>query len=402
MSFAQRFALIIELRNARRRAVGQRRLALAALLALGACRSREAGAGPAGAALEGAREPGATLVSRRAELRPGLPAAAAAPDAGAPPVLQVSELETAPPPDACPPTMVFVAGGEFWAGASRGPRDARPRHLTRLPDFCIDRYEVTSASYAECVARGTCSAPRGQQSRCNHGRREDHPANCVDWSQAQAYCRSQGARLPSELEWEYAARGGQSQFDYSWGNAPPDHRTCWKAQQSCPVGSFPPGAFGLHDMSGNVWEWTQDWFGEYPWPKRDGRAKVFRGGGWSQRSDALLLATLRNRTQPGRWAAHIGFRCARLAREASCPFGPGEQPGTCRHGVLDAECDQPAQVFNGQRCAPAGARLCALGKDLLAGHGCVRPPRERTPGLESEGTPQHAAPPREDPGTNDG
>src|SRR5690606_21815226 len=105
----------------------------------------------------------ATLVSTRAELRPNLSTAAVAPDAGAPPVLHVSELEPAPPPDACPPTMVFVAGGEFWAGAPRdsGPREARPRHLTRLPDFCIDRHEVTSASYAECVARGACSAPRG-------------------------------------------------------------------------------------------------------------------------------------------------------------------------------------------------------------------------------------------------
>lgn len=311
-----------------------------------------------------------------ARLKPTDPAPAADSDdeANAPPVVRVSQLAPAPPPDACPAIMLYIPGGEFWMGSprGRGGRAEHPKFLTRVADFCLDGYEVTSSSYEDCVRRGPCSEPRGAQSRCNYGRREDHPINCVDWTQADTYCKAQGSRLPTELEWEYAARGGERYLDYSWGSEPPETHTCWNRNGSCPVGSFGAGAFGLRDMSGNVWEWTSDWFGDYPWPEPTGRSKVFRGGGFNGRSEGLLAPTLRNRTTPERWGSYLGFRCARLAKEAVCPFGPGDEPGVCRHGVLDVECTEDAEHFNGQRCATAGASACDVGTELVAGHGCVR------------------------------
>lgn len=296
-------------------------------------------------------------------------------DAGAPPVVTVSELEPEITPDICPTHMAHVRGGEFWMGSprGRGATEERPRFLTRVGDFCMDRHEVTTEDYASCVGQGKCTLPHGKQSTCNYGKRDQHPINCVDWNQADAYCTSVGSRLPTELEWEYAARGGERYFAFSWGPESPDGRTCWKRHQSCPVESFAAGAFGLHDMSGNVWEWTNDWFGDYPWPKVTGRNKVFRGGSWSRRFDKWLRTTLRNRTGPESWGSHLGFRCARPAKNAECPFGTGEQPGFCRHGVIDAECNDPRHQFNGLRCTSPGVPECAAGQQPLTGHGCVYP-----------------------------
>jgi formylglycine-generating enzyme required for sulfatase activity len=312
------------------------------------------------------------LGSAVAPLAPQPARASTAADAGAPPVVRVSELAPAAPPDACPPTMVFISGGEFWMGSprGRGGRAEHPKFLTRVEDYCLDTYEVTSSSYQACVQSGACSEPRGAQSRCNYGRREDHPINCVDWGQADTYCKAQGSRLPTELEWEYAARGGEHYLSHSWGDEAPAERACWKRNMSCPVGSFGAGAFGLHDMSGNVWEWTRDWFGDYPWPEPSGTSKVFRGGGFNGRVESWLVATLRNRSAPDRWGSYLGFRCARLAKDAVCPFGLSSEPGVCRHGVLDAECSD-SERFNGQRCATPGAPPCEPSSAPVDGHGCV-------------------------------
>lgn len=326
-------------------------------------------------------------VVERASASP-LPAA----DAAALPVLTVSELMPAAPADACPAGMQYVRGGEFWMGSprGRGAPEERPRFQTKVADFCLDAHEVTTAKYAACVARGVCTAPQGSQRTCNYGRREDHPINCVDWTQAETYCQSVGSRLPTELEWEYSARGGERYQTYSWGDESPDGRTCWKTNHSCKVGSFEPGAFGLHDMSGNVWEWTHDWFGDYPWPRAEGRHKVFRGGSWSRRFDKWMRTTLRNRTSPDSWGSHLGFRCARLAKEAKCPFGEHSEPGLCRHGVIDAECEDPRQHFNGLRCAIPGDAGCRDGYAPKPGYGCVATtaPRVRGSGGGTQSSPE--------------
>jgi len=314
------------------------------------------------------------------------PLASDSADAAAPPVITVDELMPEIPLDACPATMVHVAGGEYWMGSARGrgAADERPRFLTRVADFCLDRYEVTAELYARCVESGQCSVPHGSRSTCNYGRREQHPVNCVDWSQARDYCTSQGGRLPSELEWEYAARGGDEYQPFSWGAEPPDGRSCWKGKHSCEVGSFAAGAYGLHDMSGNVWEWTNDWFSDYPWPKPTGKSKVLRGGGWSHRFGKWLRTTLRNRTDPEFWGSHLGFRCARNAKNAECPFGLGEEPGVCRRGVVEVECKNPRKQFNGQRCALPGSPECPAWQEPVPGYGCVKKPHARPRARESQ------------------
>jgi formylglycine-generating enzyme required for sulfatase activity len=331
------------------------------------------------------------IVSVASALRPGVMGAVApsnpkakevkqATDAGAPPVITVDELAREVPPDVCPPSMVHVRGGEFWVGSppGRSAPEERPRFATRVADFCLDRTEVTTDLYAHCVAAGQCSVPHGSRSTCNYGRREQNPVNCVDWNQARDYCTSHGGRLPSEVEWEYAARGGAEYYTFSWGNEPPEGRTCGKSNRSCQVGSFPPGAFGLHDMSGNVSEWTEDWFGDYPWPELDGNSKVFRGGGRSRRSERGLRATLRNRKNPRLWDSHLGFRCARAAKNSECPFGLGTEPGSCLRGVLDVECKDPGERFNGWRCAAPDSPPCPPARTPVPGYGCVSKARARS------------------------
>jgi formylglycine-generating enzyme required for sulfatase activity len=377
------------------RRLGWSELALiAALAALGetGCRERQAmvssetsAALPGSADMTAAGLGAVSTVTR--QLRPADAPSSRSEDAGVPPLVHVSELEAATPPDACPATMAYVPGGEFWMGSvrGRGEFDEKPRFLTQLANYCLDTYEVTAASYSQCVAHGDCSEPQGTHGTCNYGKREDHPINCVDWNQADTYCRSQGSRLPTELEWEYAARGGRKYLQFSWGSESPDDHGCWKSRQTCPVGSYGSGAFGLRDVSGNVWEWTQDWFGSYPWPKRSGRQKVYRGGGYNRRSDRWFSTTLRNRAYPAAWSAQLGFRCARLAKDAQCPFGPGDEPGSCRHGVLDVECAARGQSFNGQRCAGPGAPACKSSQDLIPGFGCVRRGGEPSDDAPDEG-----------------
>jgi formylglycine-generating enzyme required for sulfatase activity len=181
---------------------------------------------------------------------------------------------------------------------------------------------------------------------CNGTRpdRQDHPVNCVDWFQARAYCAFVNKRLPSEAEWEYAARGGDGRL-YPWGNEPPTaHRlnACdvecqalgkrmgqrWPAMYqdsdgwgaTAPIGSFPAGAspFGALDMAGNVWEWTADWFDWYqpgdatnPLGAPRGSKRVNRGGGWTNGGDREMRSASRSMNSPTYHDLQTGFRCAR-------------------------------------------------------------------------------------------
>jgi hypothetical protein len=270
--------------------------------------------------------------------------------------------------------MSQIPGGAFWAGsgAPHGPPDELPRYQTRVSPFCLDRTEVTVQAYLECVAQGKCSPAHGEQKTCNahRGDRPNHPINCVDWRQADVFCRSVGKRLPTELEWEYAARGGDEQRAYSWGNDEPDLQTCWKSNHSCEVGRFPAGAFGLSDMTGNVWEWTGTWYGAYPWPPETGDHRVYRGGGWSRRFPKWMKATLRNRANPKEWGSHLGFRCASQLAHEGCAYGL-PRDGRCPHGVDGIQCQVETEAFNGVRCAAPGAPPCSAGHEEIAGYGCV-------------------------------
>jgi hypothetical protein len=269
--------------------------------------------------------------------------------------------------------MARVPGGPFWVGSpgATGAPEETPRHKTALAPFCIDLTEVTVDAYASCVKNGACTDARGKSRTCNARRndRGEHPVNCVDWHQALAYCQWRKRRLPTEAEWEYAARGGEQYLKYPWGDAKPDGRACWKAATTCPVKTFAPGAFGVYDMSGNLWEWTASGFGDYPWPPQAPVLRVYRGGSYSRRFEKWMQPRLRNRWGPRDSGSHLGFRCASRAPASSCPFGEG-QDGECRYGVTEAECAPPA-AWNGIRCAPPGAPRCGAGAKEVSGHGCV-------------------------------
>ncbi|MBM4395574.1 MAG: formylglycine-generating enzyme family protein [Deltaproteobacteria bacterium] len=238
-----------------------------------------------------------------------------------------------------PEDMVPVAAGEFLMGcnaavdADCAPAEGAPRRV-RVSAFAIGRTEVTAGAYARCVAAGAC-AKAVALGDCNHGHadRADRPANCVDWSQASAYCAWTGGRLPTEAEWEKAARGTDGRR-WPWGNDFPETLGAWRAnvgeglardlwvrdgwELDAPVGRFPDGAspYGALDMAGNVAEWTADWHADYdasagrdPAGPAAGTVKAVRGGSWiSYRK--LVRTSARDWHSPDQWLPHVGFRCA--------------------------------------------------------------------------------------------
>jgi hypothetical protein len=256
-------------------------------------------------------------------------------------------------------------------GSVDGPEDEKPRYKTTLPGFCLDQTEVTVEAYTACVAGSDCTLPNARRITCNYGRsaRAKHPINCITFGQAEHYCKSQGKRLPSEVEWEFAAKGGSEERRYSWGSESPDGRTCWKQARSCDVQSYDPGAFGLYDMTGNVWEWTATAYSRYPWPPRESPTRVYRGGSWSRRFDRWMTTTLRNRFGPDREGSHLGFRCAGDASNQTCAYGK-DSDGKCLHGVSELECPKNAP-FNGARCAAPDDPKCREGHHQEPGLGCV-------------------------------
>jgi len=260
----------------------------------------------------------------------------------------------------CPRDMVAVPAGRFLMGSPEGEGDANehPQHEATVSAYCIDRTEVTVAAYAACVAAKGCREPRLTTNStvsfrdtvnlvhrwCNRADRPDHPINCVDWDEAAAYCSWNGKRLPTEVEWEYAARGNDGRV-YPWGNEAPgvkrlnacgtecvailkrveysmesmyDGDDGWEA--TAPVGSYPEGAspFGVLDMAGNVSEWTADWYIDYaqraeanPQGPSTEMSRVFRGGGWNTRGTDKVRVTARDWPEPTLRTIDLGFRCAR-------------------------------------------------------------------------------------------
>jgi len=235
----------------------------------------------------------------------------AVPDVAAPPPLGAAERSAI--------KLVSIPSGEFFYGCSEARNGVCHDHeesgtVRTLTAFQIDRTEVRINEYERCVDAGVCGAPdTGNSCNWDVPGRGDHPVNCVDWDQARTFCAWVGKRLPTEYEWEKAARGTDGR-SYPWGN---DEATCdWAvmvggSSEGCGQGSTWPVAsreqgrspYGLFDMAGNVLEWTEDW------QESEGGARVVRGGSW--RSYALPMRTsFRQRVDGAVRDGRIGFRCA--------------------------------------------------------------------------------------------
>jgi serine/threonine-protein kinase len=219
--------------------------------------------------------------------------------------------------------MVYIPAGTFTMGDTHGDgeSDERPPHRITLQAFWLERTEVTNAQFAPFARRAReAGIGRGGEWQMEQGR-DLHPVVHVPWRVAVAYCRWAGKRLPTEAEWEYAARGTDGRT-YPWGTAWEDNRARFSGnhggQATSPVGSYPRGAspFGILDMAGNVWEWVSSLYKPYPYVATDGREDpamagrhVVRGGSWFLNPWDLRSAN-RDFGEPGYRSAYIGFRCA--------------------------------------------------------------------------------------------
>ena len=234
-------------------------------------------------------------------------------------------------PDPGPAPMVLVPAGEFMMGARQeygmADKDERTIHTVYLDAFSIDQYEITTARYAKFFQETKRSAPKywSEEVLTQHERK---PVVGVDWNDAVAYCSWAGKRLPTEAEWEKAARGTDQRL-YPWGNAKPSQQ--WANFDHCcdsnhygdltDVGSFEGGTspYGVYDMAGNVWEWVADWSdGGYDAKSRErnptgpssAEKRVVRGGSWDS-APAYVRSSYRLRLSPTFRLDNIGFRCAR-------------------------------------------------------------------------------------------
>lgn len=234
-----------------------------------------------------------------------------------------------------PTTMIAVPAGPFVRGDESGDPDEKPTARINLAAFAIDRTEVTVEQYSECVAAKACPAIAGSSGKNS----AKLPVTQVSWQEAVAYCQWAGKRLPSESEWEKAARG-QDGRRYPWGNEFSCQRGNFGnfsmdgrcAEEGAPgkpviVGLYPSGAspYGVLDMAGNVWEWTQDSYQRDAYLRSDGRVvrgtstdklRVLRGGGCCSifglpRTADRLALPLDYRD------GDIGFRCAKDADSAN-------------------------------------------------------------------------------------
>jgi formylglycine-generating enzyme required for sulfatase activity len=209
-------------------------------------------------------------------------------------------------------------------GSDAGAEDEAPAHEVDVPAFEMDQFEVTNADFAQFVeATGhQTDAEKAGLSRTWRDAAEgkdNHPVVYVSWNDAVAYCEWVGKRLPTEAEWEKAARGTEG-WIYPWGNDYDASKLNGKdsgLRGTAAVGSFSAGAspYGAEDMGGNVWEWTADWYEAYPGssfqsPYYGGKYRVLRGGAWFETAE-FVRTTTRNATSDTAANDDLGFRCAR-------------------------------------------------------------------------------------------
>ena len=254
------------------------------------------------------------------------------------------------PCEKTPKNMACIAGGPFLRGANDGPPHARPQSTVWLQTFYMDKYEVTYGEYTACVKAGKCRRAGPNYSDFDNPMQ---PINGINWFDAENYCRIKGKHLPTEAEWEKAARGTDGRR-FPWGDGPADCKyMVFKNEKgrSCgvpkagkhpekgrpePVGSKPPNQYGIYDMAGNAYEWVADWYtksyakcgdacnGIDPKGPCDGKEKcpntlhrrVVRGGSWYWGEERATTFYRRSHTPENKPFHHFGFRCAATVGEA--------------------------------------------------------------------------------------
>ena len=224
-----------------------------------------------------------------------------------------------------PEGMVLVPAGEFLMGAEDGLPDARPMHRVYLSSYWFDKYEVTNAQYRQCVEGGGCSPPKDRQA-FDDPQRAEHPVTSITWTQGRDYCQWRGKRLPTEAEWEKAARGTDGRR-YPWGNSGEVVKIRAKNAElkagnngTEPVGRQPAtvSPYNAFDLIGSVSEWVKDWYAEDfyqtstardPQGPVRGSFRVLRGGEWSEKPPDLR-ASYRGWDEVTYWGPMLGVRCA--------------------------------------------------------------------------------------------
>jgi sulfatase modifying factor 1 len=245
--------------------------------------------------------------------------------------------------------MALIPEGSFWMGRvhfflvdavgwfERDRQDDFPAHKVILDAFFMDKDEITNQEYAKFLEAKPGPKPWHWPAGKIPKGEEKFPVYNVNWNEASAYCGWAGKRLPTESEWEKAARGGLDKKKFSWGEnlggdaageeSPASGRGAkgkppanFNSTGPVEIGKYAPNGYGLYDMSGNVWEWTNDWYErnyysvsplKNPSGPDHGTYKVFRGGGWNDADERNLMPSFRNYTDPIERSITIGFRCAK-------------------------------------------------------------------------------------------
>jgi iron(II)-dependent oxidoreductase len=220
--------------------------------------------------------------------------------------------------------LLDIPGGGFIFGNDNGPPNEAPARVVELAPFRVNKFEITNAQYSAFAAE-TAHRPSFYAGHPELGL-ADRPVVGIAFDDAQAFCRHYGLRLPTEEEWERAARGRQG-WAHPWGDAAVGAGRANRGAQTCcgpdaadgyamtaPVGHYPAGASaeGVHDLIGNVWEWVDAWYAPYGTPEAqlDRQYRILRGGAWNS-DDAHLTATYRLAYRPDfAFAGNGGFRCA--------------------------------------------------------------------------------------------
>ena len=217
--------------------------------------------------------------------------------------------------------MVLIPAGSFEMGDHLDDiHDAVPVHTVELDAFHMDVYQVTVGEFKQFVEQSGYSYSRNSWNNvAKYSLTDEHPMVLVNWYDATAYAEWAGKRLPTEAEWEYAARGGLVGKQYAWGDElTRDDANYLGTGSTARVGSYAPNGYGLYDMAGNAWEWCADWYDENyysnsplknPKGPDTSQYRAVRGGTWNNLRSSLRVAT-RKECEPSQIYRNFGFRCA--------------------------------------------------------------------------------------------